>query len=102
MSKTLHTHCFLSYTCNYTGSERYGTIFSIYFAEDITIVVSEGCDFVYIIWNPVSEGELYRLQFLEKDNVFHNATTETIIFNISLSDSQFKEKTFSVRVSVIA
>ena len=95
MSKT---HCF---TCNHTGSERYGTIVSIYFAEDIRIIIAEGCDFVYIIWNPVSKGELYRLQFLEKDNILHNATTEKIIFNISLSDSRFKEKTFSVRVSVI-
>ena len=101
MSETLHTHCFSSFTCNHTGSERYYTIVSAYFAEGIKSEAS--CDDVFIIWNQVSEAELYRLEFVEEDgDILYNATTKTILFIISLSDPLFKEKSFSVKVNTIS
>ena len=70
---------------------------SVYIAEGIFI--AESCDVVYVVWKPVSGAELYRLQFLENNEVFLNATTKEIVFNISVSDSKFKNRIFSVEVS---
>ena len=71
----------------------------VYIAENIIIV--EGRDAVYIVWRPVIGAKQYKLQFLEKDNVFHDVTTRTASFNFSLSDPLFKGKTFSVRVCIV-
>ena len=76
------------------------TLYFLHIVERIIIVESH--DVVYIVWTPVIGAEQYRLQFLENDNNFYNTTTRTAFFNFSLSDSQFKGKTFSVRVSVLS
>ena len=69
---------------------------SVYIAEGIFI--AESCDVVYVIWKPVSGAELYKLQFLENNKGFLNATTKEIVFNISVNDSKFENKIFSVEV----
>ena len=96
-SSILYTHVFLQ-------ALRMGDIvdalYFLHIAERIIIV--EGRDVVYIVWTPVDGAEQYRLQFLEKDNIFYNITTRTASFNFSLSDSRFEGKTFSVRVSVLS
>jgi hypothetical protein len=62
------------------------------------IFIAESCDVVYVIWKPVSGAELYKLQFLEENEVIYDAATKEIVFNISVNDPKFENRIFSVEI----
>ena len=85
------TLCFI-----YSKQWKYTSSFFVHILEGITIL--ENCTDVYVFWKPVAGALQYRLRFTDTNGIFLNMDIADTLFRISLKDSEFNDKVFSIEV----